>query len=595
MERPINEEGVDTLTDFDDYDDQMLVQYAREGDREAFGELIRRHRSQMFGYAYSVTRESFLAEDIVQEAIMRAFLHLGTLAHADRFLPWLQRIIRNQAYSGFRRKTAAKEMPFSAFQQAQTSGSTAVETEPGSLDTILLKLSRSFSEQAKSTENPEQIIMRGQLLEMISNLLTCLNSRERAVFEAHFYEHLSPQEAAKQFSLSSANIYQILSRSRKKMIEQKNRFLIDQYLLERRDEILLNTTNQLNSQMGMNVPMTWTSVGWALTCVLSYTEQKLSLPMVMGLTGHAFRITICRDDVHIAGPTMYPFQKVLSHGLYNLGWSCQVIETKDKREVPGENVNLIDPSLLTHEARKKRALQHELVQALELIHRSVDRGWPVLAWDLFIPEFAVIYGYDDEERRLQVLEPACAKENSLAYDDLGRGTLEDLFVLALKEKQPKSLRSMLKDALPMILDHYQGRDEPVEPGVRGLSAYDSWMDAFRSGGIEPNGNAYNIAVVQDARRLAAEFWKEIGAEFNGGSEEDNLLRKLSGEASELYGQIAEQLQVLVKLFPFPSGGDPQAPENREQAIAVLKAVKSLEERAIVLLERMLAMLYKLNQ
>ncbi len=41
MERPINEEGVDTLTDFDDYDDQMLVQYAREGDREAFGEQMR--------------------------------------------------------------------------------------------------------------------------------------------------------------------------------------------------------------------------------------------------------------------------------------------------------------------------------------------------------------------------------------------------------------------------------------------------------------------------------------------------------------------------------------------------------------------------
>ena len=56
-----------------------LVQLAQSGVREAFGELVRRHRSQMYGYARSITHESCMAEDIVQEALIRAFLHLRKL------------------------------------------------------------------------------------------------------------------------------------------------------------------------------------------------------------------------------------------------------------------------------------------------------------------------------------------------------------------------------------------------------------------------------------------------------------------------------------------------------------------------------------
>lgn len=166
--------------------------------------------------------------------------------------------------------------------------------------------------------------------------------------------------------------------------------------------------------------------------MLSYTDQKLSLPMVMGLTGHGFRITICHEDVHIAGPTMYAFLDILPRGLQNLGWSCRVVETQIKRETPGENTNLIDPVMLMPNAKEKRALQEELPIALDLIHRSIDRGIPVLSWDLFIPEFGMIYGYDDDQRVLHVKE--CMQDDKLPYDHLGRGTLEDLFVLALEER-----------------------------------------------------------------------------------------------------------------------------------------------------------------
>lgn len=571
----------ETEHNLDKLEDSVLVQRAQAGDREAFGELIRRHRRQMCGYAQKLTHEPFLAEDIVQDALIRAFLHLGTLVDVARFLPWLHRIVRNQAYSRLRSSPVMKERPFSALQRTGEEGDPAGIVW-SNLDDILHRVSRSLAENANTAANPEEHFMRRQLHEMITNMLSCLSKRERQIFESHFFDHLSPQEIAKLFSLSTANVYQILSRSRKKVAQERIRVVVDQYMMERKDLGTLKT-NVLSKSATFHAPGTWTSAGWALYRMLSFTDQKLSLPMMMGLTGQAFRITICHNDVHIAGPTMYPFRDILPRGLQNIGWSCRIVETQNKRDVPGENANLIDSALLTTAAKEKRLLQDELPEAMDLIHRSIDRGIPVLSWDLFIPEFGVIYGYDDEQRILTAME--CMQDDKLPYEHLGRGTLEDLFILALEERTEKELRSMLRDALAMILDHYHGKEAPIDRGERGLRAYGVWVDAFRGGNIEPNGNAYNIAVLQDARRFAAEFLEEISAEWQGDDPSDERIRALGTEAAQLYRQMAEQLQELAVLFPFPSGGDPKSIVNRERAVSVLQSVKALEEQVVSLLEQ----------
>lgn len=95
--------------------DKELADRARYGDQEAFGELIRRHRAKVFGWASTLANDSFLAEDIVQDALIRAFLHIGQLLDTDRFVPWLQSIVRNQAYMKLRRGGPyRKEKPFSS-------------------------------------------------------------------------------------------------------------------------------------------------------------------------------------------------------------------------------------------------------------------------------------------------------------------------------------------------------------------------------------------------------------------------------------------------------------------------------------------------
>jgi len=570
-----------TEYELDRLEDYELVQRAQLGDQEAFGELIRRHRRQVYGYAKTITQETVLAEDIVQDALIRAFLHLGTLVDVARFLPWLHRIVRNQAYTRLKSGPMINERPFSSLQHVEDEGDDEY-TDWSNLDNILHRISSSYANPSNNVGNPEERLIRRQLHDMLVATLVCLTKRERQIFESHFFEHLSPTEIAKLFSLSVANVYQILSRSRRKVAQERIRIVVDQYMIERRDLGALKI-NQLTKTEAFNSPGTWTSVGESLHRMLSYTDQKLSLPMVMGLTGHAFRVSILKDDVHIAGPTMYSFQDILSRGLRNLGWSCSIVETQSKRGI-GHNANLIDPELLTMAAKEKRAIQEELPAALDLIHYSVDKGIPVLAWDLFMPEFGIICGYDDVQRLLSVWT---MKDESLPYDHLGRGTLEDLFVLSLKTREQKDLRSMFRDALTMVLDHYYGKEEPFKVGKRGLEAYDVWMDAFHGGKIEPNGNAYNIAVVGDARRLAADFLGELSSTWQGDDESDKRIRELSTEAASVYKKIAEKFQKLALMFPFPSGGEPNADVNRENAIDVLQSIRELEEQSVSLLEQCL--------
>ncbi|WP_238402986.1 RNA polymerase sigma factor [Paenibacillus mesophilus] len=195
------------------------MERAKSGDREAFGELARRHRDKMLGYARSITHEPFLAEDIVQEALIRAFFHMGTLVDMNRFMPWLHRIVRNQAYTKMNGASLVREQTFTAIRTFAHDGTE--ETDWSSLDSILGTLSRSASTAAAARDDdPEERFMRKQTVEMIEGMLRCLSRREREVFESHFFHHLAPEEIAKLFSVTPANVYQILSRSRKKLIQE---------------------------------------------------------------------------------------------------------------------------------------------------------------------------------------------------------------------------------------------------------------------------------------------------------------------------------------------------------------------------------------
>jgi RNA polymerase sigma-70 factor (ECF subfamily) len=79
-----------------EYDDIELVNLAKEGSKQAFGELIRRHHQKCVSLAACILRDREEAEDEVQNACWKAFEHLDQFQGEADFSIWLSRIVVNQ-------------------------------------------------------------------------------------------------------------------------------------------------------------------------------------------------------------------------------------------------------------------------------------------------------------------------------------------------------------------------------------------------------------------------------------------------------------------------------------------------------------------
>jgi len=77
--------------------EQTLVETARAGDVESFGELYRRYYASMVGVARAVLGDPHLAEDAAQETFAIACRDLGRLRRTEKFARWLRGICRNVA------------------------------------------------------------------------------------------------------------------------------------------------------------------------------------------------------------------------------------------------------------------------------------------------------------------------------------------------------------------------------------------------------------------------------------------------------------------------------------------------------------------
>lgn len=86
--------------------DLELVSLARSGDKQAFGHLIGRYQSMAKGIAMSMIKHEDLAQDLVQEAMLQAYLCLDRLRDDSRFGSWLYGIVLNVCRSHIRDRNA---------------------------------------------------------------------------------------------------------------------------------------------------------------------------------------------------------------------------------------------------------------------------------------------------------------------------------------------------------------------------------------------------------------------------------------------------------------------------------------------------------
>ena len=105
---------------------------AQAGDLRAFESIVRAYEADVWRFAYHLTRNSSLAEDVAQEAFFRAYRGIRSFRGSARFSSWLMRIVRNCAIDAYRktRKETVSSMGEDLTTLGRGNPSAVVEPSP---------------------------------------------------------------------------------------------------------------------------------------------------------------------------------------------------------------------------------------------------------------------------------------------------------------------------------------------------------------------------------------------------------------------------------------------------------------------------------
>ncbi len=91
-------------------EEKELVRQSKEGNEDAFSSLVKKYKTKVFNLAWSLTRDRETADDLAQEAFIKAYLALPTFRFKSEFGTWLYRITVNHVKDYLRKKSKMSKM-----------------------------------------------------------------------------------------------------------------------------------------------------------------------------------------------------------------------------------------------------------------------------------------------------------------------------------------------------------------------------------------------------------------------------------------------------------------------------------------------------
>jgi RNA polymerase sigma-70 factor (ECF subfamily) len=175
-------------------DDIDLVSRAIAHDVHACRTIVRRNNQRLYRIARGVVRDDAEAEDVVQEAYVRAFAHLGTFRGDSSLSTWLSRITINEALGRLRSKRRAADAGLAL------AGATEAE---------IIQFPRN-----RDGNDPERMLAQRQILQLVEQAADNLPEAFRTVFIARMIEGMSIAETAELLHLQPQTVKTRLHRAR---------------------------------------------------------------------------------------------------------------------------------------------------------------------------------------------------------------------------------------------------------------------------------------------------------------------------------------------------------------------------------------------
>jgi RNA polymerase sigma factor (sigma-70 family) len=571
--------------------DKTLVERAQQGDTEAFGELIEHHRNKARDWAERMTQDPHMADDIVQDALIRAFLHLGSLTDTSRFLPWFYRIVRNQANMRLRRGGPhQKERPFVSIGEAKNESSN-VDWED--ISSILYHLASKASAAAAKEKDPAENLLRKELYETIHALIHCLSTKEREIFKAYFFRQMSPEEIASMYRMTTGSIYTYIHRSRQKLRKEHIRVSFG-LIPERKGGSGLTKKRVLQlSQWPMQSQLKTTFVD-SVGRMLALMDDRRESAELMGVSTFAFRMKISDKTTFADSIYVFDWRLTLQTFMEDLGYKITLLCGQ-----------LSDSPMPVLAAVERFPIVLRIEEAiLPFIRKYINLGKPLIYFDTqankpYVHEWSIIYGYDDEQRFVHMTDQMRPEGKMLSYDDVTDNPvrfLAGIDSLILKEPEDQKsrearLRQQAERTIRFAVNYARhGCDYSPQTSylhyISGLAAYDCWIGHLRSRHVMPNryGMGQLSAVYSETKRYASIYLR--GVPLTGEAMRLALL------ASEAFEQAGEELEKLSEFVPFIRTSELLAPKMRETCAAYLEKAKEFETAAICYLEKAIIIMEK---
>ena len=175
-------------------EDQILITRSRQGDLDAFNQLVLTYQDLVFSVILRMVRNHATAEDITQEAFISAFKSIGRMRGVN-FRAWILRIARNATYDAIRRTNRRPE---------------------DSIDEQIVTLGETLS---SGEESPEDYALRRDLGRSIDRGLGELQPDQRMAIVMVDVEGLTYDEAADAMGVSIGTVKSRLNRGRRRLRE----------------------------------------------------------------------------------------------------------------------------------------------------------------------------------------------------------------------------------------------------------------------------------------------------------------------------------------------------------------------------------------